>query len=111
MRIATAGKGGSGKTTIAGSLARAIARSGRRVLAIDADTNPNLAGMLGLAGGAGVSFAELPGELVQKRVEKDGVSRLAFVGDPEQVVSQHSVEGADGVRLLVAGRVTHSGAG
>ena len=43
MKIAIAGKGGSGKTTIAGTLARALARSSDRgVLAIDADSNPNL---------------------------------------------------------------------
>ena len=48
MRIAVAGKGGSGKTTIAGTIARLLARSGRSVLAIDADTNPNLAAILGM---------------------------------------------------------------
>ena len=49
MRIAIAGKGGTGKTTIAGTLARVMARTGREVLAIDADTNPNLASVLGIS--------------------------------------------------------------
>ncbi|MCW5852757.1 MAG: AAA family ATPase [Anaerolineae bacterium] len=48
MRVAVSGKGGSGKTTIAGLLARTLARTGRRVLAIDADPNPNLSIVLGL---------------------------------------------------------------
>jgi CO dehydrogenase maturation factor len=48
MKIAVAGKGGSGKTTLAGTLARALGRRGQAVLAIDADTNPNLAITLGL---------------------------------------------------------------
>ncbi|MDQ3518083.1 MAG: AAA family ATPase, partial [Gemmatimonadota bacterium] len=43
MRVAIAGKGGTGKTTISGTLARVLARQGRQVLAIDADTTPNLA--------------------------------------------------------------------
>jgi Mrp family chromosome partitioning ATPase len=48
MKIAVAGKGGSGKTTLAGTLARVLGRRGQAVLAIDADTNPNLAITLGL---------------------------------------------------------------
>ncbi|MGH7424951.1 MAG: AAA family ATPase, partial [Candidatus Methylomirabilales bacterium] len=48
MKIAIAGKGGSGKTTIAGVLARTLAREGHQVLAVDADTNPNLGISLGI---------------------------------------------------------------
>ena len=36
MRIAIAGKGGAGKTTISATLCRLLARQGRRVVAIDA---------------------------------------------------------------------------
>lgn len=48
MKIAIAGKGGVGKTTVAGFLARRLAERGRRVLAIDADPDANLASMLPL---------------------------------------------------------------
>lgn len=47
-KIAVAGKGGSGKTTVAGVLARLLAEEGREVLTIDADENPNLGISLGL---------------------------------------------------------------
>src|SRR5438128_12023551 len=40
MKIAVAGKGGAGKTTLAGTLARVLGRRGQAVVAIDADTNP-----------------------------------------------------------------------
>lgn len=40
MRIALVGKGGSGKTTIAGMLARVLARRRQRILAIHGDPNP-----------------------------------------------------------------------
>ena len=47
-KIAVAGKGGSGKTTVAGVLARLVAEEGRDVLTVDADENPNLGISLGL---------------------------------------------------------------
>jgi len=43
MRIASVGKGGSGKSTIVGTLARLLARDGEWVLALDVDTMPGLA--------------------------------------------------------------------
>ncbi len=47
-KIAVAGKGGSGKTTVAGVLARLMAEEGSEVLTVDADENPNLGISLGL---------------------------------------------------------------
>jgi len=48
MKIAISGKGGVGKTTLAGVMARTLADQGRRVLAIDADPDSNLASAIGL---------------------------------------------------------------
>lgn len=48
LRLAIVGKGGSGKTTVAGALARTLAAQGRRVLALDADPDANLASVLPL---------------------------------------------------------------
>lgn len=48
MKVAVAGKGGSGKTTIAGTLSRFLSRRGHSILALDADTNPMLGVSLGL---------------------------------------------------------------
>jgi len=48
MKIAITGKGGVGKTTLAGTLARLLARDGMDVLAIDADPDMNLASALGI---------------------------------------------------------------
>lgn len=47
-KIAVAGKGGSGKTTVAGVLARLMADNGYDVLTVDADENPNLGISLGM---------------------------------------------------------------
>lgn len=49
MKIAISGKGGVGKTTLAAALSLLIARQGRKVLAVDADPDANLASALGIS--------------------------------------------------------------
>lgn len=48
MKIAFVGKGGSGKSTLTALFIRHLQQQGRKVLAIDADLNMNLAGLLGV---------------------------------------------------------------
>ncbi|GAB4266388.1 MAG: hypothetical protein Kow0092_19310 [Deferrisomatales bacterium] len=49
MHIAVAGKGGTGKTTVAGMIVRYLVSRGEgRVLAVDADANMNLNEVLGV---------------------------------------------------------------
>ncbi len=50
MKIAISGKGGVGKSTLAAALALLMARQNKRVLAIDADSDTNLAAALGISG-------------------------------------------------------------
>src|SRR5579862_7299626 len=49
MKIAFAGKGGSGKTTMSALFTRHLAARGLPVVAVDADINQHLAEALGLA--------------------------------------------------------------
>lgn len=49
MKLAIAGKGGVGKSTIAAALALLLSRRGRKVLALDADPDANLASALGVS--------------------------------------------------------------
>lgn len=49
MKIAISGKGGVGKSTLAAALALLLARDGKRVLAVDADPDANLASALGIS--------------------------------------------------------------
>lgn len=48
MKIAVVGKGGVGKTTTTGTIARLLARYGHKVIALDCDANPNLGLSVGL---------------------------------------------------------------
>lgn len=111
MRIAIAGKGGTGKTTIAGTLARALARTGREVLAIDADTNPNLASVLGIPPESANAIVGLPRNLMKRVPNEDGTTTTVFTADPEALISEFAIRGPDDVQLMVMGRVGHGGAG
>ena len=111
MRIAIAGKGGSGKTTISGTLARYLARTGRPVIAIDADSNPNLASTLGIPAERAQEIAALPRSLMERRTQPDGSVKAVFTADAEQVLRDYGMDGPDGIRLLIMGRVGHAGAG
>jgi CO dehydrogenase maturation factor len=49
MKLAISGKGGAGKSTLAAALSLLMARRGRKVLAVDADPDANLASALGIS--------------------------------------------------------------
>jgi CO dehydrogenase maturation factor len=76
MRIALAGKGGSGKTTAASLLIRALLERRKRVLAIDADINQQLAETLGLPQEAINAIPELGNALPQLKEMLRGSNRL-----------------------------------
>jgi CO dehydrogenase maturation factor len=111
MRVAIAGKGGSGKTTISGTLARMLARAGRRVVAIDADTNPNLSVTLGVEPDRAREIVALPRTLLRRETRPDGTTVSTFLRDPLDVLEEYGVRGPDGVQLVVMGAVGHGGAG
>lgn len=50
MKIAITGKGGVGKTTLSAILSHLYASAGKRVIAVDADPDANLAAALGISG-------------------------------------------------------------
>ena len=108
MKIAITGKGGVGKTTLAGTLARLLARDGMDVLAIDADPDMNLASALGID--------EPPAPLTEYEDlidERAGGPAGMFKLNPkvDDVVERFGVVGPDGVRMLVMGTVDRGGSG
>jgi CO dehydrogenase maturation factor len=101
VRVAVAGKGGAGKTTITATLARTMASGGRTVVAVDADSNPNLGVALGASGGG--QPVGLPPSLVSRRF--DGPHLTEPVDD---VLDRCSLIAPDGVRLLTMGMPAHA---
>jgi len=106
VRLAIAGKGGAGKTTISATLARTVAATGRPVVAIDADANPNLSVALGLPVDAAADIQPVPPALVSRRRGGNGLTMSI-----DTVLDRHTLAGPDGVRLLAMGSPAHADEG
>ena len=106
MKLAIAGKGGSGKTSIAWTMARVLGRSGKRVLAIDGDSNPNLALTLGIAVERMNDLPVLSRDLLDRSSGGDQLTKTL-----EEICETHSLDAPDGVRLLVMAHPQHAGTG
>ena len=97
MKVAVIGKGGSGKTTVAGTLARHLARAGHEVIALDCDVNPNL----GISLGVGLEQTEaLAG--IRQSLDDGGAEHAPGV---EELLERFGVPGPDGVRLAVVSKI------
>ena len=103
MKLVVTGKGGAGKTTVAGTLARALARSGHDVLAVDCDANP----MLGISLGIG---PEQTDRLAAARQALDA-GEAEHAPDAEAIVASFGVDAPDGVRLVVGSRIDEADPG
>jgi CO dehydrogenase maturation factor len=108
IKIAISGKGGVGKTTLSGTLARLLARKGYQVLAIDADPSMNLASALGIKNPP-KPLTEFT-ELIDERA---GGPAGVFKLNPrvDDIVDKFGVTGPDNVKLLVLGTVERGGSG
>jgi len=104
--VAVAGKGGSGKTSISGTMARLLARDGRKVLAIDGDSSPNLALTLGIPQDRMSSMPTLPRDLLDRSGGGAVLTKTL-----EEICASHSVRGPDDVTLLVMAHPQHAGTG
>jgi CO dehydrogenase maturation factor len=102
LKLGVVGKGGVGKTTVSGLVARAYSARGRRVVAIDTDSNPNLGLSLGLS--------------LSETEEVPVLPRAAIVGSGGSVaaadlLAEYGRSTPAGPTLLSAIRVAEAGAG
>lgn len=106
MRVAVAGKGGAGKTTLSASLARLAGRSGIGVVAVDADSNPNLMAALGIERDRAGTASALAPSIVSRRFGGPALSEPL-----DSVLDRFALMGPDGVRVALMGMPAHADQG
>lgn len=112
MRVAVAGKGGSGKTTISATLSRLLARRGYQVTALDCDPNPNLAVALGVEAGERERLRRVPREeILEEIVDPDGVASLRLLRPLAAIRDEFGMVGPDGVGVLTMTGLLGAGRG
>ena len=93
------GKGGAGKSVIAGTTARLLARQGYRVLALDSDLLPGLSISLG----SGPDPVDPPLNQAAEKNE-NGRWRLRKGVSVVSAVKRYTTEAPDGIRLMQIGK-------
>jgi len=114
MRIAISGKGGAGKTTLSAGLARYFADQGRRVFAIDADPDANLAPALGATDeqvAACTPLSQLDDLIEERTGSRPGTGGMFRINPDVADVPESCGVLVNGVTVLRMGTVERGGAG
>jgi len=99
IRLAFAGKGGTGKSSISGTFARLLARQGLPVLAVDSDPLPGMAYSLGVP----VDDRPTPDDVVVEGPPEGPTWVLRPGLDADGFIDSYAEVGPDGVRYLQFG--------
>lgn len=113
MKLAISGKGGVGKTTFSAMLIRALSAQGKKVLAIDADPDANLAAAVGVPDADKVvPISEMKDMIFERTEAKPGTIGGFFKLNPkvDDLPDSLSVK-FENIKLMRLGGVKKGGAG
>jgi CO dehydrogenase maturation factor len=113
MKIAVTGKGGVGKTTIVGLMARILRDAGNTVIAIDADPDMNLPTILGIPESVTITpIIELKELIAERTGTEVGKSAPFFKMNPkvDDIPDKYCVN-HERIKLLAMGTVNLGGGG
>jgi CO dehydrogenase maturation factor len=113
IKLAVSGKGGVGKTTFAALLIRTFNEEGKRVLAIDADPDANLAAALGISNPQSITPIADMKALIEERTGAKGGSMGSFFKLNPQVddLPEKLSVGLDHIKFMRLGGVKKGGGG
>ena len=113
LKIAISGKGGVGKTSVAGMLIRHLASFGTRVIAVDADPVASLGAALGVPDYDKIEPVVSMNDLIFERTgAKPGTMGGFFKMNPKvDDIPERFAAVKDNIHLLVMGTVDHGGSG
>ncbi|MDD3580851.1 MAG: carbon monoxide dehydrogenase accessory protein CooC [Desulfobacca sp.] len=113
MKIAVSGKGGVGKTTLAALLIKYFREHGKKVLAVDADPDANLAVALGVADPSSITPISQMKDLVAERTESTpgSIGGMFKLNPKVDDIPENYSASVDGVKLMVMGGVKRGGSG
>ncbi|MFW9880886.1 MAG: AAA family ATPase [Candidatus Thorarchaeota archaeon] len=115
MKIAVSGKGGVGKTLVAGILARMFAKDNFRVLAIDNDSAMNLSYTLGIDEKTKAKIVPIKEmkSMIEERTFIKGAGPGVYNINPEvsDIPDKYKVSGPDGLQLLTLGGIEEPATG
>ena len=113
MKIAVAGKGGVGKSTIVSLMARVLSESSKKVIIIDADPDMNQASLLGIPRDVSITpITELKELIAERTGTTPGQPAPFFTMNPKvsDIPDEYSVT-ISGITLLTMGTIKLGGGG
>jgi CO dehydrogenase maturation factor len=112
VKLAVSGKGGVGKTTLSAMLCGVLALQGRRVVAVDADPDANLASALGISPDERITpLAEMEDLIAERTGSADQYGGYFRLNPRVDDIPEKYARRIGNIRLLVLGGVSKGGAG
>jgi len=115
MKLAISGKGGTGKSTIAGLLVHYFKNDGYRVLAVDADPDANLASAIGIPAEVASSIVPISKQrqLIKERTGANPrqFGQLFKMNPTVRDIPDKFCIDYQGIKLLIMGAVRRGGSG